>query len=103
MFVLDECVVVAQGAILSGYKQERQTVVYRAHDVITCLAGYDRYIVVACSTRCLEVIDITSGICVGRYSTSSAIVDLTMDARLRILVHQADGSIALVLLDGLQR
>ena len=103
MIVVKEYVVISQGAILSVYHDDRQSVLYHAHDIITCLTGVERYVVVACQSRCVEVIDILSKKCVGRYSTSSAVIKVTMDARLRILIHQADGSVALVVLDGVHR
>ena len=85
------------------YRGEHQEMMYHAQGVITGLSGHERYVAMSCTNRCVEVVDIMANKRVGSYATSSAVIDIVMDARLRILIHQADGSIALVVLDGVQR
>ena len=103
MMARGERVIISQGAILSVYRGEHQEMIYHAQGVITGLAGHERYVAISCANRCVEVVDIMTNKRVGSYATSAAVIDIVMDSRLRILIHQADGSIALVILDGVQR
>lgn len=103
MIVLGAYVVVTQGAVVSVLDCEHQQMTHIASDTIVCIDGWREYVVMGCQDKSISVINIETQVCMGKYFVSAAIKKIQFGTRMRILVQLVDGSVELLMLDGIPR
>ena len=95
--------VVIQEAVISVLDGEEQIGTYVASDMIVSVDIWREFVAVACKDHSIMVLNLKTGLCAGRYSVSGSIKKIQIGARMRMMLHMADGSVELIMLDGIQR